>query len=70
MNCFAIQSLEQLQHRPVNLVKQSIRNVYLVIWIDANKVRIKGGVVNSRKGHTVGDKRLPQICRDMGCIEK
>lgn len=56
----AVQPFEGVQHRAVGLSEQPPRDVDAVTGIDADQMRIEGGVVDLGQGHPVLDNRLTQ----------
>ncbi len=46
-------ALEEIQHRPVLLVEQTLRRVHLVVRGDANEILVEGPVVDGAEAEAV-----------------
>ena len=69
----AVQPFDRLQHRPILLSEQTLRDVQSVVWIDSDQVGVEGGMMDFRKRDAVANHRLTKqfvlILDDVSSVE-
>lgn len=48
MNRVSMEPLQRLQHRPIVLRQQAVRNMESIVGIDADQMGVEGGMMNFR----------------------